>query len=1401
VAQLEHLHIVPLYDYWRDPEGAYLVMRLMKGGSLEDVLRENVPLDLPYLVKVVDQITSALAAAHQGGVVHRDLKPANILLDEDGNAYLSDFGIAKALGAQGGMTATGAILGTPAYISPEQVQSLAVSPQTDIYALGVVLYELLTGEHPFPDTPTGSLIIKHAHEPLPLAHEMRPELPREVDEVIQKATAKDPAARYLDALTLASELRRALQLEVIIAEAVEGELINPYKGLRAFQEADVDDFFGRQDLTNELIARLEEDGEYSRFLAVVGPSGSGKSSVVKAGLIPALRKGALPGSEQWFIIDMIPKSHPIEELDINLSRISANPNVNVGQQLARDKRGLLRSGRMVLPKEDGELLLVVDQFEENFTLVEDKNEARHFMDLIFTAVSDAHSQVRVIITLRADFYDRPLMYPDFSRLVKERTSLVIPLTTEELEEAIRAPAERVGAVFEKGLVPAVITDVVDQPGALPLLQYALTELFERREGRRLTNQGYESIGGVLGALGRRAEQVYSGLEEEQKETTRQLFLRLVTLGEGVEDTRRRVLRSQVETLQATSPQVMAKVIDAYSQARLLTLDHDPLTRGPTLEVAHEALLREWDRLQIWLEESRSDLRTQRSIARAEAEWQAAGQDSSFLLRGSRLAQFEDWMNTSAVALTTEERKFLSASMQARQERMATEKERRNRELEQISIGLAAQALQELEGPSPERSVLLALEALENYPYTWQAERALGQAILQDRLCMVLTHDAFINTASWSQDETQILTGSADGTVRLWEVASGEELWRITAGRPNMASWSPDFKSILLINEKDTLVKMWDFDSHAERFSLNIKDLKGKLDLNINTWNPWSPSSEFFLLYTTQGKVYVFDTLTGHLLNTLSNHQGIVSQAFWSPDGELIATSGLEDSKIIIWSAETGKELYTLQPGFEDEKVIFANWSPFGDRFAIRGLGGAKVYESVTGKQLLNLKIPQVWVQCVNWSPDSALIITTGKHDGIARVWDAESGMELSTIEGLVQAYGANWSPSGNYAIVAGADGIVHLWERTTLREIEKLHATSAYIQFVEFSPDGKRVLAYGGDNTVNILDTSTAEITFHNLSHGNVTNVAWSPDGSQFAFGILVPPDFPIKIWDSTTGDQLQMLSGNEITGFISWSPEGGRILTTNHEPKIWDAATGEQLLIFSGHKDEIWDADWSPDGKQFATASQDGEIIIWNTSTGDASLKYSDHQDSVLSVAWSPDGSRILSTSYSGEATIWDAADSKVLIQLLPEDYNNHVPDAKWSHDGMRVFVLTAEGHVLTFNARTGAQLSQFSTTPVSFITCFSLSPSEERILIGGHEGTVKVWNVSTGTELISYEARGFAMASYSPDGMRILTGSTEGNYGTLQVFPTWQSTQELIDYAKKHKVFRQLTVEERELFGLPPL
>jgi hypothetical protein len=304
------------------------------------------------------------------------------------------------------------------------------------------------------------------------------------------------------------------------------------------------------------------------------------------------------------------------------------------QRLESDD-GLLGVAHAILPDPDAELLVVIDQFEEVFTLVSDERERARFLNALAAAAADPTSRVRVVVTLRADFYDRPLSYPQFGELLAARTEALAPLTVEELERAVAAPAERVGVRTEPRLLTDIVFEVAAQPMALPLLQYALTESFECRENGMLTLSAYRELGGIAGTLARRAEDLYARVDHEGRLAVQQLFLRLVTLGdEGSEDSRRRVLRSELESLEV-EPLALASVIDSFGARRLLTFDRDAATRGPTVEVAHEALLREWRRLRGWLEAAREDVRIQRRLAAAASEWTEVGQDQSFLLRGDR----------------------------------------------------------------------------------------------------------------------------------------------------------------------------------------------------------------------------------------------------------------------------------------------------------------------------------------------------------------------------------------------------------------------------------------------------------------------------------------------------------------------------------------------------------------------------------------------------------------------------------------------------------------------------------------------------------------------------------------------------------------------------------------------
>jgi DNA-binding SARP family transcriptional activator/ABC-type glycerol-3-phosphate transport system substrate-binding protein len=688
VAQLEHPHVVPLYDYWREPGGAYLVMRLLRGGTLEDLLTTG-GLPLERVAALLDDVASALSAAHRQGVVHRDVKPGNVLLDEDGNAYLSDFGVAIGEGSVERASGRWA-QGTPAYLSPEQIRHEPATPRSDIYSLGVVLFEMLTGRHPFPERSRSALLDLHLEQPLPSVKGDRSDLPATVDAVIARATAKQPAARYPHAQELATAFRSAIAAPAGGPPRSAEEVRNPYKGLRAFLEADAGDFFGRETLIRRLTERLAQPGPRSRFLCVVGPSGSGKSSMVRAGLVPALRRGAVEGSDRWFVVEVMPGAHPLRELESALLGIAVTPPPSLLQELERDEFGLARAAALVLPDGEAELLIVLDQLEELFTLVDDDAERAHVLESIRAAVEAPGSRVRIVATLRADFFDQPLSVRGFGELLAERAEAITPMTPEQLERAIAGPAEGVGLEVEPGLIASMVADVADRSGGLPLLQYALTELAEQ-EGDTLTVDGYHRIGGVAGALARRAEALFQPMNETARRACRRLFLRLVAIGEGTEGTRRRVRRAELRSL-GDAP-VMESVIETFGRHRLLSFDRKPDSREPTVEIAHEALLAEWDRLRDWIDASRDDLRVHARISASTIEWMQADRSQDYLLAGAWLAQAEEAVaRPDSLPLSGAERGYVDASLARRDEETAAARASHERE-----IGLERRARSRLRG--------------------------------------------------------------------------------------------------------------------------------------------------------------------------------------------------------------------------------------------------------------------------------------------------------------------------------------------------------------------------------------------------------------------------------------------------------------------------------------------------------------------------------------------------------------------------------------------------------------------------------------------------------------------------------------------------------------------------------
>ena len=621
-----------------------------------------------------------------------------------------------------------------------------LTPRSDLYGLGLLTFELLTGQRPPMDR-------------APPLRAVRPELPGALDEVVACATAPDPEERYESVDGFVAAFVAAVGQAGQVAETYT-PAENPYKGLRAFDETDAADFYGRAALVDELVHAVGD----RRLVAVVGPSGIGKSSVVKAGLVPALRGGALPGSAPWLVTDMFPGSYPYEELAAALLRVAVERPDDLVEELARDELGIRRVVKRILPP-GSELLVVVDQFEELFTLTADEATRRRFLAGLTALAGDPHSPARVLVTLRADFLDHPLRDPEFGELLRAGMVAVAAPSEDELAEAIERPARRVGVRFEPGLVSQIVADVRDQPGALPLLQYALTELFANRAGDVLTLEGYLATGGVVGALGRRAEDLYARLGTSARAACRQVFLRLVSADPASHDTRRRVRRSELRQLEL-EPDALDEVLARYGEHRLLTFDREPLTRTPTVEVAHEAILSQWERLREWIEERREHLLLHRRLVEAVAEWEDAGRDQEYLPHEGRLAQLEAWAGGTDLALTAGERAFLGEARAAANEVARRRARRRRATLAGFALlaaaasvlaafalvlrdraqddarlatarQLAASAQANL-AVDPERSILLAIQAAETTQrhdgtILVEAEQALHDGLAASRV--------------------------------------------------------------------------------------------------------------------------------------------------------------------------------------------------------------------------------------------------------------------------------------------------------------------------------------------------------------------------------------------------------------------------------------------------------------------------------------------------------------------------------------------------------------------------------------------------------------------------------------------------------------------------------------------
>ncbi len=1436
VARLEHPHIVPLYDYWRDPDGAYLVMRLLKE-SLRERLKRS-PLTLNEVLCLVEQIAAALTIAHRSGIVHRDLKPANILFDGEGNAYLSDFGIAKVLAHKTRTGQTGLVIGSPAYLSPEQIGQGEITAAADMYSFGILIYETLTGIHPFPAdlTPT-ELIARHLSQPLPLVAGSRPEFSPALDEVIQKATAKTARARYPDMLSLAAAFREAAggggtnvpyQEHHLTPMADEQtwtpaeqmvEMRNPFKGLRAFEEADAADFFGRATLVQQLLERLKENGRYSNFLAVVGPSGSGKSSVVKAGLLPALRKGSIPGAEQWYMAHILPGAHPLEEIELALVRLATTPGLSLLTQLQENPRGLLRVVRKLFP-EKSTLLLVIDQFEEVFTLSQSAEESAFFLDSLYAAITDPHSPVKLVVTLRADFYDRPLLHPAFSKLMNARTQVVTPLSPEELEEAICSPASRVGVMLEPGLAADMVAEVSAQPGALPLLQYALTELFEARRDQSLNHEAYRKLGGVSGALARKAEEVMTGLSPAGQEAAGQMFLRLVTLGEGVEDTRRRTLQSELLALGERN-QGMEEAIQAFGAARLLSFDRDPVTRTPTVEVAHEAILREWTRLKGWLDERRGDIRQQRQLAAAAYEWLASGREASYLLSGARLTQVEAWQTHNTVALTDTERAFLAASLAERTHLETLEYERQAKEARlrrriQQAVGVVAV----VSIVAAAVSIIFALIASDR---SREADVQRGEAVAAQAQSEKSAAD-FRLMALTNGSRAALAAGDTDTALALALEANHE---------PN----PPGYAQLALAQAayRPGTVGMIPTEGII---SFNVHP-SGRL-LTALKASDQSPSPSWVLIDSDPVSASFGQVLASQILPDWPN-QAYPSPVF-SPDGKLAFYSyrlsnqpkgeaflmntdpespdflktnriEVEDANQMFLVGVFGADSHTLllagcatpidPETYICDKGTLVAWHINPTTRSLLGVMNRAVTDGFIDLSRENLETPLLRAQNraefagffqypiqIDRTRMHGLLIESDRSgkNAIKLVGldpqSTEFGRVLHTFVFQTDSAAGAISPDGQTALI-GDGKHLGLWDLNTYQLIRSFELPNTpYHRFLEFHPNGRHALLLTNDKNIFIYEVGTGKIVSRLSGHNSQVSAAhFSSDGDQI---ISTGPD-GARIWEYQRGDVLR-----EYETFIppvpggfprGWdlSPDGQTLglagecaggCTDETGAVLYDVASGREIQRFVGYPNGAYRVFYTLDGaKIFVLDLASAHGGVWDTTTWQkiSSLvepKINNMPPMISSARFRADGRSMVSTIYGlNQIVIWDITQNpaRELKRIPAEPYSLQLELTALAESVTQTFIFatTSTSDILGWDVETGAQVIVLEGH-TSSINSLAVSQDKRFLLSGGSDNALILWDIDPASTSFGQEIRRFVgqpssmfVVAFSPDGRYVFCDS----------------------------------------------
>ncbi|WP_071191078.1 caspase family protein [Trichormus sp. NMC-1] len=1125
--------------------------------------------------------------------------------------------------------------------------------------------------------------------------------------------------------------------------------ICPYRGLRAFGEEDAQFFYGRESLTQQLINELA----HKSFLAVVGASGSGKSSVVQAGLIAKLRLGKqLPGSDDWLIKSLRPGSRPLQTLSQKLANVKTTENESFNSPHLL-LEGVLYQGvegfvYWLRNRIEPIIVLVIDQFEELFTLAPSEDRNR-FLELILGALKYAPDRFKLVITLRADFIAPCLEVAELANLLQNSSVLVTPkLSDDDYRRVIVNPAEQVGLKVETGLVEILLQELNHSAGDLPLLEFVLEQLWEFRQEGELTLKAYQQqVAGIKGALEKKAQAVYESLDQPAQECTRWIFLSLTQLGEGTEDTRRRVLKSEL-VVKKYPEELIERTLQVLTTAKLVVVNLEeeigtvkgteiqplPPTGLVTIEVVHEILIRHWSTLRWWLEENRSKLRSQRQIEQAASLWKHHHEQADFLLQGIRLAEAEEIYIKYTDELSADIQNFIAACLEAREKQQLEQKKRLRQAQIAVAImsilGISASVLggfayfqkqtaqfREISAlNSSSAALLLSNQQLESVIASVKAGRefkqvfapgkdiqlatvaTLQQAIQQTQEVNRLQgHSQQVNAIKFSPNGKILASASDDRTVKIWDF-QGKLITTITEfeNRITAIDFSPNGK-ILAVSAGNN-IKIYTLDGKL------IYDLVGHKD-NITDIN-FSHNGKFIVSSSLDKTINLW-RIDGTLIKTWNADNGWVNTVSFSPDDQIIASGG-EDNLVKIWKTEDGKLIKTLS-GHQSRitKVKFSKNGKF-----IASASGDKTIKlwNYKGELLQTLAEHSEQINSINFSPNNQ-IIASASADNTIKLWRLDGSL-LTTLKGHgEQVRDVSFSPDGKFVASASADKTIKLWQVTVNPpQLEDINS-------VAISKD--KIFAAGWDGKVSIRQKN--QLTKFQAHKDIINALTFSPDDQIL---VTASADKSIKIWNSQNYQLLKTITGhqNRVTS-ISISPDNQMLASGSADKtiKLWRLTDGKLLKTFTRHTDEVTSVDFSPESQIIASGSSDNTVKLWRIN-GTLVKDFTGHGLAISSVKFSPDGKIIASASWDNNIKLWNVNTGELIHTLT--GHNDGVTSLSFTTDSQILASGSADHTIKLWNVKTGTLINTLLGY-ANQVNSVSFSPDSKILISGGKNAGVMLWDL----------------------------------------------------------------------------